>query len=282
MSTTNALTGGSFQDSLGDLLVNGYLIMQLSQDAQVNGTTQITAGSKIRINLNSSGSVSTSPNQSVWPNDVLSPSGTFYIVTAYSANGQLVWGPNPQQVLSTPSPFDIGAWVPAAVNVGLGGSGTLVLKTNGANNSSQTLLNLTNVQNINLTDLGSGDISIGTNPTISVVNNVPSFVNTTGKLQDSGVDALDIVLRSSNNQFGNTLQTFGLTGSGEVQVSNTGITVINTSLATVATIDTATGTGAFSSIATSQVPSASATASDHSIPIKCNGVTYYIRLSTTP
>ena len=46
---------------------------------------------------------------------------------------------------------------------------------------------------------------------------------------------------------------------------------------------TATFSGVINSasLATTQTPAASATASDHSIPIALNGVTYYIRLSTT-
>lgn len=242
-SITNQLIGGGFQDVLGNPLSDGYLILELSQDAQVNGNTQIAAGYKITINLDANGNVVISPAQFVWPNDVMLPPGTFYIVSAFSSSGQLVWGPNPQQVLSSPSPFDIGTWTPAAVNTGLGGGGTYFPST---------------------------------------IGNVPSFVNNTGGLQDSGVEANDIVLRSSNNQFGNTIQTFGLTGSGEVQISNVNLTVINPALATVAQIDTATGTGLFSSLATNQTPAATATASDHSIPIVCNGTTYYIRLSTTP
>lgn len=282
MSTKNQLSGGGFQDALGNPLALGYLLFMLSQDAQVNGSTQIAAGFTVKIDLDSGGNITSSPAQSIWPNDVLSPAGTFYLVSAYSANGQLVWGPNAQQVLSSPSPYNIGVWVPSIVNVGLGVSGFLLLETNGTANGLQTKLNLVSSTNISLVDDGTGDITIGTFPTTSVINNIPSFVNTSGKLQDSGVDANDIVLRSTNNQFGNTIQTFGLTGSGEVQVSNNGITLIDTSLATVATIDTATGTGTFSALATSQTPASSSTATDHSIPIVCNGVTYYMRLSTTP
>lgn len=36
------------------------------------------------------------------------------------------------------------------------------------------------------------------------------------------------------------------------------------------------------SLATTQIPTASTTSSDHSVPIVFNGVTYYMRLSTTP
>lgn len=36
------------------------------------------------------------------------------------------------------------------------------------------------------------------------------------------------------------------------------------------------------SLATTQTPAATATASDHSIPIVCNGTTFFMRLSTAP
>jgi len=114
-STVNQIVGGVFQDSEGNVLANGYLIFVLSQDGIVNTSTRVCAGYEIRVPLNSSGSVASSPVQNLWPNDVLTPSGTFYTVSAYTASGQLVWGPNPQSVLHTPSPFDIGTWVPGKV-----------------------------------------------------------------------------------------------------------------------------------------------------------------------
>jgi hypothetical protein len=123
MASKVVIAGGGFQDAEGNPLASGYLIFQLSQDAQVNGTTEITAGSKLNIPLDGSGNVLGTP--SIWPNDVIAPANTFYIVSAYSENGQLVWGPNAQQVLSTPSPFSIGAWVPGSVNVSGGLQGQL-------------------------------------------------------------------------------------------------------------------------------------------------------------
>lgn len=143
MSTTNQLSGGGFQDPLGNVLSFGFLIFSISQDAQVNSTTQIVGGYKVKILLDINGNVASSPAQSIWPNDVLSPSGTFYNVSAYNENGQLVWGPNPQQVLSTPSPFDVGAWVPTSVNIGAGGgSGSLstvsVVTANGVSGTAVT------------------------------------------------------------------------------------------------------------------------------------------------
>jgi hypothetical protein len=112
MSTKVQIIGGAFQDATGNPLANGYLLMELSQDGQVNSNTEIAAGFKLKIPLDSSGNIITSPAQFVWPNDVISPANTFYIVSAYTFAGQLVWGPNAVQVFSTPSPFPIGTWNP--------------------------------------------------------------------------------------------------------------------------------------------------------------------------
>ena len=114
MSAKNIIIGGGFQDILGTPLANGYLLFELSASAAVNTTTRIVRGATVKINLDSDGNVAGSgPTvQSIWPNDVMTPATTFYLVSAYSSVGQLVWGPNAQQVLSTPSPFDIGAWTP--------------------------------------------------------------------------------------------------------------------------------------------------------------------------
>lgn len=117
MSTKVQLQGGAFQDVQGNKLANGYLLMELSQDAAVSSpTAQIAAGYTIKIKLDVNGNVDTSTLQYVWPNDVLSPANTFYNVSGYTANGELVWGPNAQQVLSSPSPYDIGAWKPNVSN----------------------------------------------------------------------------------------------------------------------------------------------------------------------
>lgn len=117
MSTKVQLQGGAFQDVQGNKLASGYLLMTLSQDASVTSpASQIASGYTVKILLDGSGNVQTSPAQFVWPNDVLVPANTFYSVTAYTAAGELVWGPNSEQVLSSPSPFDIGAWAPGVTN----------------------------------------------------------------------------------------------------------------------------------------------------------------------
>lgn len=110
MSSPCSLTGGSFQDSEGNLLSLGYLIFRLSQDASVNDSN-ICSGVEIRIALDSSANAV--GGSSIWGNDVLAPVNTYYRVTGYTAKGQPAWGPNNQQVVA--STFDLGTWVPNQV-----------------------------------------------------------------------------------------------------------------------------------------------------------------------
>ena len=111
MAFPNTVTNGNFQDSLGNVVANGSVTFQLNQDAVVNTDTLICSDYEISYPLNQFGDLFTG-DSTLWPNDILTPLGTFYIVKVYSANGQLVWGPNYCQILSSPSPFDVGVLVP--------------------------------------------------------------------------------------------------------------------------------------------------------------------------
>jgi hypothetical protein len=169
------LSGGAFQDALGNVVANGYIIMQLSQDAQVTGASpeiQITAGRTLKINLDSSGNINASPAQSVWPNDVLTPANTYYIVSVYTAAGQLVWGPNSQQVLSSPSPYDVGAgWSPARVNINSAAVTTYDIGVffPGPVSNNQLLLLLPVERQVNFAvNMVPSVSACGTNPTASV------------------------------------------------------------------------------------------------------------------
>jgi len=108
------LTGGSFQDTEGNVLANGYLKFKLSQDCSVGGTN-ICSGVEVTVQLDGSGNARMSPPQYLWANDVLSPSPTFYRVTGYTEQGQPVWGPNNQQVIGNGGTFDLGTWIPNQV-----------------------------------------------------------------------------------------------------------------------------------------------------------------------
>lgn len=105
MSVTNQIIGGTFTS-------NGYLLFRLVQDAVVNGSTLVSKGKVITVPLDSSGNIVTSTAYKLWPNDVMTPSSTYYMVSAYTSAGQLIWGPNAMVVLSSPSPFNIGAVSP--------------------------------------------------------------------------------------------------------------------------------------------------------------------------
>lgn len=152
--------GGAFQDAQGNVLANGYLIFELSQDEQATGAAQIGSGRKVQINLNSSGSIDQSVAQFIWPNDLLAPVNSFYKVSGYNASGQLVWGPNNQQVISTPSPYDVTAWVPNKMVVWTPPVTALTLQTNEVNNGSQAVLDLHAGTNVTLADNGAGRVTI--------------------------------------------------------------------------------------------------------------------------
>ncbi len=156
------LVGGNFQDPEGNLLVNGYLKMFLSQDGVVTGVGNICSGIEITIQLNSSASVSTSPAQFVWGNDAILPVNTYYKVTGYTAAGQPAWGPNIQQVVGA-GPFDVGTWIPNQVISWVPPLTSITLENNGTLNSSQQFLNLESTDSsVIITDLGGGNINIQT------------------------------------------------------------------------------------------------------------------------
>lgn len=80
----------SFTDSTGAPLVNGSAEIRISNDVQ-SSTGQICAGMKLVVPLNSSGVMTSVPQ--VWPNASLSPSGSTYILSAYTSEGELAYGP---------------------------------------------------------------------------------------------------------------------------------------------------------------------------------------------
>src|SRR6266478_7161615 len=115
-ATKTQLVNGFFQDNQGNLLANGYLEFVLSQDESVTSVGNIASGITIKILLDSSGNVSTSPSlQYMWANDVMLPTNSFYRVTGFTSKGQPAWGPNNQTVVSGGvggGTFDLGSWTP--------------------------------------------------------------------------------------------------------------------------------------------------------------------------
>ena len=110
------LIGGGFQDNLGNPLSGGYLTFQLSHDGNAtvlgapNGV-QVTAGVVTTIYLDQIGNLV--KNTGIWSNDLLTPSGSYYLVKAYNAQGLLQWA-SPQQLYIQPysSSINIGTLTP--------------------------------------------------------------------------------------------------------------------------------------------------------------------------
>jgi hypothetical protein len=228
-ATKVQLEGGAFQDCAGNVLANGYLLFVLSQDGLVSGSVQVAAGREIKVLLDSNGNIATSPAQYIWPNDVLTPVNTFYTVSAYTASGQLVWGPNAQQVLSSPSPFSVTAWVPASVNLLQGNITTYDIGVffPGQYLANQTVLLLPFERTVQFSANFSPSVAAcGVNPTASAVftinkngtqvatvtfstGGVATFASS-GATFDAG-DVLTIVGQSSPDA---TLANVGMTLSG--------------------------------------------------------------------
>lgn len=234
------LSGGAFQDALGNVVANGYMIMQLSQDAQVTGSSpevQITAGRTIKVLLDASGNIKASPAQYAWPNDVLTPANTYYIVSVYTAAGQLVWGPNAQQILSSPSPFDVGqGFSPARVNINSAAVVTYDIGVffPGQLISNQLLLLLPVERQVNFAvNLAPSVSACGTNPTASVTltlnRNGTQFatliVNTSGVGTFSSTattfNAGDVLTITGPSSVDATYADIGITLSGTTTASNT-------------------------------------------------------------
>lgn len=113
----NQIIGGPFQDAAGNPLANGYLLFKLQHDASLSGanTGQVLGGLPVRVPLDANGfiqgTVSGAPIK-LWPNDILQPPNGTYIVYAYDSTNRRVFdNPQIQQILSSPTPFNVDAWI---------------------------------------------------------------------------------------------------------------------------------------------------------------------------
>jgi hypothetical protein len=193
------LTGGSFEDSEGNALALGYLEMQLSQDENVSGVGQICAGITITIQLDASGNVVVSPVQSVWGNDVMLPVNSYYRVTGWTAAGQMVFGPNNQQVTGA-SPFNLSTWIPNQIISWTPSLQAPAITVNGTPLSSQTALAFTSTDNsVAITNPSGGTVNLqAVIPTLSsIFDNVHGFSCAAGV--GSGFPATGMTLYSGSS-----------------------------------------------------------------------------------
>jgi hypothetical protein len=156
------LLGGPFTDSELNVLALGTLVMELSQDEQISTTAgQACGGIKIKIALDDDGNVVSSPAQYVLPTDQLIPVGAFYTVWAYSAEGELAWGPNYNLLCPLGGgTFNVNNWIPNTTGVNGGTTSAIALQTNGVNNPVQTIENLIAGTNITLVADDAGGTTI--------------------------------------------------------------------------------------------------------------------------
>lgn len=109
--TKTQIFGGSFQDASGATLSNGWLLMVLSHDSNVTlPASQVVAGVPIRINLDNLGNVA--GTQTIWTDDLLNPSKSFYTVDALNSAGLRVWAAPQYWTLTSGSPIDLGIITP--------------------------------------------------------------------------------------------------------------------------------------------------------------------------
>lgn len=196
MSGKIQITGGLYQNFEGAPLANGYLIVQLSHDGQETVDPGLINGyPKIQINLDSNGNIPVSPATMIWPNDQILPSGTFYTVSGYAADGTLVFGPQTWSLTSGTSPYNIANIVPSnPPGSGLGGASVTgpLLETNGTANTNQALLNLA----------GSGSITVSNSAGTTTISGGSGTFATSGQGWFAGpgmTDASSILMNSATS-----------------------------------------------------------------------------------
>jgi hypothetical protein len=103
------ITGGQFQDALGNPLAYGSVTFRLTSDANVSDSN-IMAGILTTAMLGSNGSISGTVY--LWPTDQLTPALTVYRIKAYTATGELAWQ-SENAIPSGAGAFDLGTLVPS-------------------------------------------------------------------------------------------------------------------------------------------------------------------------
>src|ERR1700689_3058863 len=105
--------GGDYQNFEGAPLALGYLVVQLSHDAQEVITPGLLTGMpKLRIALDDTGNIPLANNVLIWPNSELLPGGTFYTVWGYDESGAFVFGPQFWSLSGSVSPYNVANQTP--------------------------------------------------------------------------------------------------------------------------------------------------------------------------
>lgn len=95
MSSRQGFPYTTFTDSMGSPLSGGYVLIEISTDVQ-SPDSSMCRGMVTRVALDDSGVMISVPQ--VWSNMLLLPAGSFYLLSAYTADGELASGPTSIQV----------------------------------------------------------------------------------------------------------------------------------------------------------------------------------------
>lgn len=165
------IQGGGFQNLQGEVLVNGYLVLELSHDEQDSSptpTTQVLGGLRKTIQLDMTGNIPSSPAVKIHANSTLLPAGSFYTVMAFQQNGTQAWRSPQYWIIPNTDPYNVGNIIPTnpPASGSSGGGSTLLLQVEGVNNASQSVLNLVDVNVtsnpfdcVSFVDNGAGAVS---------------------------------------------------------------------------------------------------------------------------
>src|SRR5579863_7755852 len=158
---TGTITGGANNAYAGQSLVfAGFTNSGNNVTATITASTSTTLVVALTTQVNEThAGTATGGTVSIWGTDVLSPVNAYYIVKGYTSKGQLVWGPNAQQIISGAT-FDLNGWIPNQIISWTPPVTTPTLQTNEVNNGLQSLLDLHAGSNITLTDNGSGRVTV--------------------------------------------------------------------------------------------------------------------------
>ena len=172
-----AVSGGSFQDAEGNPLAGGLLVLTLDSAAVVLGTGQVVNNLPLFITLDSTGNAPSTP---IWFNDQLTPSGTAYSATLFSAPGKPAWTAAQLWSFTGGSAINLDTMVPAFTGVSypsalLTSDASLQTVTgpvafSDITTATITTANITNMNGIlNATDFPGADIGAQVNAAIATL-----------------------------------------------------------------------------------------------------------------
>lgn len=221
-------TSQPFQDSAGNVVVSGFLRLQLSQNAEViSGGGQVT-NQPLWLALTAGGKIT---SQAIWFNDELSPAATVYSAQLFGSNGCLLIQDFGYWSISGAS-ADLSTMVPAVLGVSY--SGAVLLAPTGNQTIATNNLTLGTGSYIETANAvsGTGGLVRQTSPTLVTPNigaaTATSLTNTgdttlsSGKVvkwnSDAGISRVSAgILAVGNGTQGSTAGTLQV---GTIQGAN--------------------------------------------------------------